>query len=189
MNCVKIPRDEIYGYLGYRGTLPDPAIRQQVEQAVSALAEISPRVLWREFPLTFMPEGVLLDTLLLPGKDAAAHLQGCTHAVLMAATLGGETDRLLHRAEVESAAYAVVMQACAAAYIEAVCDKTEAEIGGVRPRYSPGYGDFALTLQQPLLRLLDAEKRLGISVTAGEMLVPTKSVTAVVGLCKGDNVE
>ncbi len=51
---------------------------------------------------------------------------------------------------------AVILQACAATVIEAYCDeqqdfiKEEAGKQGLylRPRFSPGYGDFPLTYQK-----------------------------------------
>ena len=47
---------------------------------------------------------------------------------------------------------AVVMQACAAAYLEQFCDEIQEKIGiemekegkYLRPRFSPGYGDFSI---------------------------------------------
>ena len=52
----------------------------------------------------------------------------------------------------------------------------------LRPRFSPGYGDFSVLHQGEILRMLDAPKRIGLSVTDGNMLTPTKSVTAVIGV-------
>ena len=50
------------------------------------------------------------------------------------------------------------------------------------PRVSPGYGDWDLSVQGTLLDLLSAHKRIGLTLTGGGMLVPEKSITAVVGL-------
>ena len=50
------------------------------------------------------------------------------------------------------------------------------------PPFSPGYGDWSLGEQQRVLDLLQAPKRLGLTLTAGGMLVPEKSVTALVGI-------
>jgi cobalamin-dependent methionine synthase I len=52
------------------------------------------------------------------------------------------------------------------------------------PRFSPGYGDFPLSYQRVLIDLLDAPRVLGVSVTPSDLLVPVKSVTAVVGIRK-----
>ena len=85
---------------------------------------------------------------------------------------------------------AVILQACAATVIEAYCDeqqdfmKEEADKQGLylRPRFSPGYGDFPLTYQKDLLGVLNCQKRIGLTVMDSLILAPSKSVTAVIGL-------
>ena len=80
----------------------------------------------------------------------------------------------------------VLAAACAAALLESWCDESQAQMDGegacLRPRFSPGYADFPLTCQPALLRALEAGKRIGLTVTGANMLSPTKSVTAVIGL-------
>ena len=49
-------------------------------------------------------------------------------------------------------------------------------------RFSPGYGDLPLSLQEELLSAVEAGKRIGLATTAGYMLTPMKSVTAIIGL-------
>ena len=52
----------------------------------------------------------------------------------------------------------------------------------LRPRFSPGYGDFSILYQKDVLRMLDAPKKIGLTMTDGYMLTPTKSVTAIIGI-------
>ncbi|MDR1702298.1 MAG: methionine synthase, partial [Sporomusaceae bacterium] len=69
------------------------------------------------------------------------------------------------------------------------CDKTSAfiarhaaQFGCVTgKRFSPGYGDFELTAQPDILRLANAQE-IGLGVTASMMLIPRKSVTAIIGV-------
>ena len=85
---------------------------------------------------------------------------------------------------------AVILQACAAARLEEYLDawqeerKKELEEEGLylRPRFSPGYGDFSIHHQKALLQRLEAPKRIGLTMTDGYMLTPSKSVTALAGL-------
>ena len=85
---------------------------------------------------------------------------------------------------------AVVMQAAAAAMLEDYCDRINEEIREnyekqgyyLRPRFSPGYGDFPLDCQPALLAGLDAGKRIGITLTDSLLMAPSKSVTAVMGV-------
>jgi hypothetical protein len=72
--------------------------------------------------------------------------------------------------------------------VEAACNEAELAIRqeaakrklAALPRFSPGYGDFPLGLQPKLLGVLDAERRLGLTVTPAHLLLPRKSVTAVI---------
>ena len=50
-------------------------------------------------------------------------------------------------------------------------------------RYSPGYGDLPLSIQRPLLDLLNAQRAIGLTLTPTNLMVPRKSVTAVMGVC------
>ena len=57
----------------------------------------------------------------------------------------------------------------------------EAEGWHLRPRFSPGYGDFPLSCQRELLTLLRAPETIGLTAGESMLLLPTKSVTAVMG--------
>ena len=109
-------------------------------------------------------------------------MEGCKEIVVLAATLGSEADRLIKKYSVTDMSKAVVMQACAAAKLEEFCDNIQKRLGYMRPRFSPGYGDFPLEYQKLILQLLEAPKKIGLSMTEASMLVPTKSVTAIIGI-------
>ena len=81
------------------------------------------------------------------------------------------------------------IQAVAAAMIEDWMDAIEDDIRRelapgeeLVARYSPGYGDFPLAAQSALVALLDAPRKAGVSLTSSLLLVPSKSVTAVIGV-------
>jgi riboflavin kinase/FMN adenylyltransferase len=57
---------------------------------------------------------------------------------------------------------------------------------GVRPTF--GGGDLPLEVQPVFLQSLDASRRLGITLTTSNLMVPTKSVTAFVGIHDGPQV-
>ena len=52
----------------------------------------------------------------------------------------------------------------------------------LRPRFSPGYGDLPLTLQKDIIRILNTPKTIGVSLTDACLMVPSKSVTALIGV-------
>lgn len=158
----------------------------RAEQAVLNAAR--PRGLWRVFPLTREGDALSFAGLTLTSPALSRHLEGCRSVALLAVTLGLETDRLLQRTVLTDPGGAVLMQGCAAARLEQACDDFEEEIAAaypgqfLRPRFSPGYADLPLDCQGKLLALLEAPKQIGLTVTAAQMLLPTKSVTALIGL-------
>ena len=49
-------------------------------------------------------------------------------------------------------------------------------------RFSPGYGDWPITVQPLLASALDTQRRIGLCVTQTDLLLPRKSVTALLGI-------
>lgn len=119
-------------------------------------------------------------------RDLAAHLKGCEEALLLGATLGSRVDAAIRRLALGSVAEGAAAQAVAAALIESYCDEVQArfDTGGFaqRPRFSPGYGDWDLAEQRLLFPVLNCAKLIGLTLTEGCMMAPSKSVTAVIGL-------
>ena len=122
------------------------------------------------------------------GQDIKEHLEGCEYVILTAATLGQEVDRLIRRTEVTDMARAFVLDGLASAASEQVCRTADLALHERTPglymtwRFSPGYGDFPLSVQRMLLSLLDAERRIGLCVSDSGILTPRKSITGVIGL-------
>ena len=119
-------------------------------------------------------------------RDLAAHLKGCEEALLLGATLGSRVDAAIRRLALGSVAEGAAAQAVAAALIESYCDEVQArfDTGGLaqRHRFSPGYGDWDLAEQRLLFPVLNCAKLIGLTLTEGCMMAPSKSVTAVIGL-------
>ena len=119
-------------------------------------------------------------------RDLAAYLKGCEEALLLGATLGSRVDAAIRRLALGSVAEGAAAQAVAAALIESYCDEVQAKFdtGGLaqRPRFSPGYGDWDLAEQRLLFPVLNCAKLIGLTLTEGCMMAPSKSVTAVIGL-------
>lgn len=182
--------DEALRYMGCPPDQADPATRALAEDCAARLLEIArPRWTGREFSLGFEEDGVRLESgLLLPGEALKAHLTGCGRVVLFCATLGAEVDGAIRRAERVDMARALALDCCAAAAVEQVCDRIEEELHGRYPgcyfpfRFSPGYGDLPLTVQNELLDLLDAPRRVGLTASSSHILLPRKSVTALLGV-------
>jgi len=142
------------------------------------------------------PETLFLRNtqVTLFGQGIGRHLKGCRRAVLLAVTLGVDADNLIRRREHTDMTRALVLDACATQQIESACDAIEQHVcrealsNGLTAtsRYSPGYGDLPLDIQPRLLAALDAERKIGLTCTQNLILLPRKSVTAIIGL--GENL-
>ncbi|MBQ6039270.1 MAG: hypothetical protein IJL32_00605 [Oscillospiraceae bacterium] len=187
MNPSDLDRAEILMYLGTPSLTPD--LDAVLEQCIESLCKAAqPRTIYRVLPVTHTETGVTLGGLPLQGRDISLHLTGCKEAVLLGATLSAPVDALIRRAEVADMTQAVMYDAVAGAAVEAVCNQLEAQIRQKHPypyytaRFSAGYGDFPITQQGDLVRLLDAPRKIGLTVTPHQTLLPMKSVTAVMGM-------
>ena len=106
-------------------------------------------------------------------------------------TIGAEFDTWQRRLSALSAADALLSQQIGLEAVEAVMDgleegireKVEAEGRRLKPRKSPGYGDLPLELSREIINCLDATKKIGVSITESNLLVPSKSVTAICEIC------
>ena len=115
------------------------------------------------------------------------NLSGCNSAVVFAATAGLGVDRLIMRYSKISPAHAVVTSCIASSAIEVWCDEINDMINShyvTKPRFSPGYGGVSLEYQKDVLSFLDAERKIGITLSDALMMIPVKSVTAFVGIIK-----
>ena len=170
-------------YLGAANWTPDEnteALLQIAEQQLRAASP--PRVIGRELPAD-------LPWLQNAGTDLARHLAGCDGVVLMAVTLGSGTDALLRRLCLQDIALGAVADAAASVLMEGLCDDLESQIRSIQQdkgrymtgRYSPGYGDCPLELQDELCLALDTVRGIGLCVTREHLMTPRKSVTAILG--------
>ena len=121
----------------------------------------------------------------IQNENLYKNLSGCDSAYVFAATAGLGVDRLIMRLGKISPAEAMVCDCIASSAIEVWCDEVNAEINKhyeTKPRFSPGYGGVSLQHQKDVLSFLDAERKLGITLSDLLMMIPIKSVTAFVGI-------
>ncbi len=191
---TEINRRETLQYLGYRGGSIPENVLEQLENCEREILQCAvPRILWRRFERE--PDGRLSGTAFTPaGKDIRKFLDGCDQVILMAATLGMEVENLLRRMQARDMARALIMDAAASAAVENVCNNLCDDLAKANaPRYltdrfSPGYGDLPLVQQRDLFRLLDISRRIGVSLSDSGLMVPQKSVTALIGVSEQPRV-
>jgi len=172
-------------YFGVRGE-PDEATRALLEKCAGPLlSAATPRAVWLEADVDSLTEAGILE-----GKDVYRHLEGCTHALLLAVTVGPGVDAQIRRAGVGDIAASVASDAVGSVLAEQAADAAEAELRQwaaregkyLTGRYSPGYGDWPLAVQPKVGAALDTARRAGICVLNTNLMTPRKSITALLGV-------
>lgn len=191
MRLDSLNRAEAFRYMGHRGgVIPENinALADECEERL--LSMINPKYVWRVFDISEDERGISVcgTPLVLTGNDIMEHLRGCERAALMCATLSIGADSVIRVYESAEMEKAVIADCLASAAIEQVCDIAEREIQAdvgdfhYTWRFSPGYGDLPLELQWQFIDVLQAQKRIGVTVTDNLIMIPRKSVTAVMGI-------
>ena len=190
MEISQISKEEAARYMGVKGK-PDEKVMELLDRGEKLVIEkVRPKYVYLETDVSFTDEGVRLGAMTVPltGEDIRRHLSGCTRAVMLAATLSQEADKLIRQAAVTNMAESLAIDCLCSAAIEQVCDRAEEEIFSEHPapyrtwRFSPGYGDLPISVQKGFILALNANRRIGLTVTEGSLLIPSKSVTAVIGI-------
>lgn len=178
-------KSEALRYLGFRGSEPDARTAELLGRAVTELMKsAAPKYCYKVVPAAEAQQ-------MLKGSDIRKHVDGCERIIFFAATLGAPADALIRKAEISDMAYAVILDSAANALIEDFCDDAEKEMLGVTGgsytwRFSPGYGDYPIAVQSEFIKFLKADKYIGLTATDSCMLLPGKSVTAVIGIKNGE---
>lgn len=182
---------EIYRYLGYKTGMDLPKeIENAVEEILdNVLKQSVPKVCYKYFE-TKVGEQIDFGFMSVESKALASNLENCTETVIFGATIGIYTDRQIQKEQILSPARALIYQAVGAAVVEAVCDdfnewirQKEKEKGrDICPRFSPGYGDVSLSIQKSIFQELSLAKLAGITLTDSLLMIPEKSVTAIIGI-------
>ncbi len=186
---IKTDINEALRYLGCKEY--NKELAEECTQCINEINEImTPR--WAYGVFAICPEncGVkLLNTdIIFTSKDINKLLRCSEKCVIMAVTLGAAVDKRISFYQKTDMSKAVVFDACASATVEALCDyvteiiKLKENVKYLTMRYSPGYGDFDISVQKKIIAVTDAYKRIGLTTTSSMLLTPTKSVTAVMGI-------
>ncbi len=146
---------------------------------------LKPKLCYAIFPVRLQDDVVFFDTVSVRSRGLATFLLGCDRAVLFAATLGADADRLLSRAGATSPVRALLLDAFFTERIETLCDRFTAQYAEPDRRFSPGYDDLPLAFQKNIFSLLDCPRKIGLTLSESLLMIPTKSVTAIIGLREG----
>lgn len=185
--------EEILRYLGYKNTGVTDRIDKLLKRCMEeTLSIVSPKYIYKEFPVTHREDGVAVGEtgLILFGEDIKAHLINCESVYLLGVTAGIALDRSIRRYMVTEPDVGLVMDSCGITAVEQIADLAEKEIeekvhaSGMELtwRFSPGYGDLPIECQKKLVQVLDLPRKIGVSLNDSCLMMPSKSVTAIIGV-------
>ena len=189
----RLNREEILRYLGYK----DSGVTERMEQLLNrceaeTLKILQSKYIYRRFPVEKGSDGIRIPgtALVLFGNDIQEHLKNCNEIFLLGATAGVELDKRIRRYMVTEPDVGVVMDSCGIQAVEQIADLAEKEMEQevsaegchLTWRFSPGDGDLPLETQRELVRVLDTHRKIGVSLTESCLMVPSKSVTAILGI-------
>jgi len=183
-SSIQVNKREAMRYLGVKEC--DEAFDDMYNECLRIAQEVSsPKAVYLKTDVSVNGDAVDLGFMQVNSSGLAKNLDGCSQAYVFCATLGIGMDRRYERLSRESQARATVFSAVGSAMAEGLCDYVNAKLGdGVftKPRFSCGYGDFCISHQSEILNVLEAQKRLGVCLTDTCMMVPVKTVTAIIGI-------
>lgn len=190
MTIDKINIDEALRYMGYKDNIDIDNIKDIIKKCErELLSSANLRYCYRVFDIEKTDVINVKNTeLVLSGKSIYNHLNECDRVILMAATLSDKVDKLISLLNIKDMTSALITDAMASAMIEELCTKAEEEIRKelnikyTTWRFSPGYGDLPIDIQKDFIKTINADRQIGLTLTDSNILIPRKSVTAIIGI-------
>lgn len=188
---VNIDTAEVLRYLGYGKNVADEGVLNLIEKCIKEmLACASFKACFDEHNLAFEEESIIFGNIKTNSKSLKKNLKDCDRVIVFVATIGIEADRIIKKYSMTSPSSAVVAQAVGTVMIEEWCDiladRLREDVSFLRPRFSPGYGDFPLEFQKNIFEILDCSRKIGVSLTDSLMMIPSKSVSGIIGVSNVD---
>lgn len=181
--------EEIKRYLKYDDVGLDEVTKANIDKAITLVKEIArPKYVMNYFPLTIYNNKLHLENSIISWESESLvnHLKDCHGVILLLATLGLELDKLIKKLEITDITLAYVVNGVAVEYLEKYLDYLQAneiEINGnLTSRFSIGYGDLKIDYQADLVKVLEGSKKIGVNVLETHLMVPSKSVSAIIGV-------
>ena len=195
ISSVTVEKSEVLRYLGHNGQKIDNDLNSKINQCIKETKnKIDTKYVYQIYDIK---KDLNLNTvqfentnLILKSKDISELLRDCDKCVLMCATLGFNIEKNIRRYSYNNLTKGIIIDACATTSIEEVCDlvqdsildKVAKEEKSLTMRYSPGYGDLDISANRDILNVLDAHRKIGVTVTNTGIMIPRKSVVALIGI-------
>jgi len=188
----EVIKNDIRRYLG-TSTVLDELTEKKIDIILDEMIrDYTPRHIHGVYDIFIEDHKVLFSgtSLVIESKDLSSLLEKADKCIVIATTLGIEIERKLKYYSVNELELGILYDAIAAAYIEGYLDSVNREFIQkyneegyyLTMRYSPGYGDVDLIHQKDIIDILHANKRIGLTTNDSHLMIPRKSITAIIGL-------
>ena len=189
---IEIEKKEILKSLGYyrkRKSILSPSIDALIEEEMKkANGLIKGKGIYIILPVESKSKSeIVLKNISLKGKAITKTMAKAKEVALFVDTIGPaletEVNRLYQRDEYTKATILDTIGSVAAdegaEYLNSlIVEKAKKKS---TPRFSPGYGDWDLSIQKRVLEVIQASK-IGVTCNEALFMIPRKSVSAVIGL-------
>lgn len=189
----ELSTSEIQRYSGMKDSQHFPVAAVEAA-AIEALLLSRPQSSWELY--SYDASTGIIDSptpITLTAPSIRSHLVNSQKVIVLSATIGESLEQSsADYFSQGSYSHALLLDAAGSTAVEAVVDQLESflfnqfSVQGFSftQRFSPGYGDWSIEIQPQMLLLTHAEK-INIMSTCSCMLLPRKSVTAIIGLQAG----
>ena len=200
---IGINKSEVLRYLEYKGQKIDKTLDFIIDDCIKITKEkINPRYtlgvysILREkinnsYQIKFKDSDILIKS-----KDLYELLNNSSKCVVLATTLGTDIEKQIRINSYSNLTKSIIIDACATAAIEEFCDILQQDIKlklgeqkkYITIRYSPGYGDLSINVNEDIINLLGASNKIGLTMTKDKIMIPRKSVIAIIGISEIESI-
>jgi len=184
---ITIPKQEVLHYMRYNTSAIKPSIEALIDALMVEVESLNYKYNYIFKDISVTKDSVTINNnISFVSTDLASFLRECDKAVFLGVSLSTQFERKLSLYQRTDALKAMIYDACGSAFVEAICDELSRQFEQETnlystSRYSPGYGDLALEEQKKFYRILSLEK-MGVELTESNLMIPRKTVTAIIGL-------
>ncbi len=197
-DLIQIDRNEVLRYLEYKNQNIDNELCYKIEKCREKTKTIiNPRFIFRKYKIDKIKKDNSKNQIrlqntnfILESNDLYNLLSNCDECMMISSTLGLEIEKEIRRLTYTNLTEGIIVDACATTAIEEVCDIIQGNIKQelliqkkyITSRYSPGYGDLDITKNLEINNLLNSSKEIGLMVNDSGIMIPRKSVVAIIGI-------
>jgi hypothetical protein len=150
-----------------------------------------PRVIWQVYDYQASTRTIMSPhPYTLPSTKVSEHLKNVLQVVVIAVTIGSKLEARVEECfSTDEYTLGLLLDAAGTTSVEIAadqaCDFIKQQVSGqgycTLSRFSPGYGQWDISVQPTILALAHGQE-INITCTASCMLLPRKSITAIIGL-------